>query len=124
MYLGIDWGEKNIGLALADKENKVATPIKTINNKGNTIKKIRKICKEKNVEKIVLGVPKSFDGEKHETAQRVKQFADKLKGKLDLPLEFENEIFSSKIAKHFSEEKVDKRAATIILQSYLDKLNN
>lgn len=123
MYLGIDWGEKNIGLATANKKDKIATPLKTIENNEERIDKIKKLCQKKSIKTIVLGLPKSFDGKKHETAQKVENFAKKLKAKIEIPIKFENEVFSSKIAKRFSKESLDKRAASLILQSHLDKLN-
>jgi putative Holliday junction resolvase len=121
MYLGIDWGKKEIGLATANKKERVATPLKTIENNKATTEEIKKICEEEKIDKIILGMPESFDGKRHETANRIKKFGEKLKAHLELPIEFENEIFSSKIAKKFSRKDVDQRAATIILQSYLNK---
>lgn len=123
MILGIDWGEKRTGLALSDEKEKIAFPFKTIKEGkgGETIEKIQEICSNKGVDKIVLGVPKSFDGKEHKIAKKAKSFGKKISKELDIKVEFENEIFTSKIARSKITNNIDKRAASIILQSYLDK---
>lgn len=125
MLLGIDWGKKKIGLALSDKKNKIAFPFKTLKNKSqtSTLEKIKEICEKNSVERVILGLPQSFDGEEHETAKKVRSFGQKLKKTLNIDLKYENEIFTSKIAQAKSNQNIDKRAASIILQSYIDKKN-
>lgn len=125
-YLGIDYGDKRVGLAWSDSEGKIAFPRKTLANVGNRVcAEIKKIAKKENISEIVLGLPVTFGGQDSEQTKKVRQFAKKLQGALTLKIEFENEILSSRIARRSAGAKknVDESAAAIILQSYLDKKN-
>ena len=64
-YLGVDYGTKRIGLAKAEDELKIATPLTTIPNDPNIFEKIREIVIREKISDIVLGVPVSFDGKEH-----------------------------------------------------------
>lgn len=124
-YLGIDYGEKRIGLALSDEDGRIAFPHKVIEG-GNpflVIKKIKETIQENNVKKIILGIPISFEGGKTAQAKMIEQFAMILSGAVQLPVEFENEVLSSKMSERagIPREHLDASAAAIILQSYLDK---
>jgi len=122
-YLGIDYGSKRIGLALSDPEGKIAIPYLTITNTKNAISDIIKIAKNENVIKIVIGLPISFSGGESKQAIEVKKFADGIKKATTLPVGFENEVLTTKLAKKegILQKHLDKAAAAIILQSYLDK---
>ena len=132
--LSIDHGNKKTGLALSDENEKLASRFLTVKNKSskNLIKEIKKIVLEKNVSKIILGIPIGFKGESAQT-QNIKKFSAKLSGNIEIPIIEVNEIFTSKIAEENlrnagvkSEEIkkiIDQEAARIILQDYLDKEN-
>lgn len=119
-YLGLDYGEKRMGLAKADSETRVATPLSTILNDREAVSKILEIIDRENVEVVVIGVPMSFDGGENNFAKKIRRFGEEIEKLSSKKVEFENEIFSSKIAGRDS-EKVDESAAAIILQSFLDK---
>lgn len=122
-YLGIDWGEKRIGLALADSENKVATPFKTVKNISELVKNIA----EEEVDGLIIGLPKKMSSGKMENPN-FSRFIEILKRKLSdkkIIFEFIDERLSSIQAdtlrvKEFKYER-DSISAMIILQAYLDK---
>jgi len=124
IYLGIDWGEKRIGLALADSETKLATPFKTVEDVGGVIETI-------NIEKIdmiVIGKPvRIMDYDLDITNKKYNNFLKDLKEKINLPVESVDERLSSKAADALVGNKKtkanrDEIAAMLILQSYLDKI--
>ncbi len=124
-YLGIDYGKKRIGTALSDEEGRLAFPMVVLQNTGFSavVKKIEKIAKKEGVSKIVIGLPMTFGGQVSEQTRNVKEFGEKLAGLLQLPMEYENEVLSTKMAERGEtvNEHIDSASAAIILQSYLDK---
>lgn len=131
-FLGVDYGSKRIGLAISDEEGLLAFPYLTCETeqlKKGRYRQLKEICKKEKVEKIVIGLPISFSGKEEQQARDVRGFAQDLKEEIDLPVEFENEVLTTELAKrHFKgrgyknvKVKLDASAAAIILQSYLDK---
>lgn len=117
-YLGIDYGSKRIGLALSDPQGRVALPYGIASRPED----IAAVIKKEGVGGVVVGMP--FSRLWVRQAEDVKRFAAKLSKEVRLPIEFEDEAFTTKIAEgSSSKEKVDASAAAIILQSYLDKKN-
>lgn len=120
--LGIDYGLKKIGMALA--EAGLAEPLSVVNNQVSVINKITKICQNYSIEKIVVGLPEG------KIATKAKEFGKKLSSSTSLPVVFQDETLTSKeaIAKMIEggrgrkrrKEREDAVAAAIILQSYLD----
>lgn len=130
--LGIDYGEKRIGLAVSDEKETLASRFLTLENKSlkKSIKEIKKIVSEENIKKIVVGIPIGFRGDSEQT-KAVRKFIGELKKNIDLPIIEINEIFTSKMAEENLREAgmkdvkkvIDQEAARIILESYLDKGN-
>ena len=117
-FLGIDYGKKRIGLALSDEGGKIAMPYGI----AGSLNKIISLAKKEKVGKIVIGLPIGFSGRESAQALKTRKFAEEVKKKVKLPIEFENEILTTKIASVSSaKDKVDAASAAIILQSYLDK---
>jgi putative Holliday junction resolvase len=121
-YLGIDWGEKRIGLSLGDSLTKTATPFKV----AGSISDIIKTIKEEEIDIIVLGQPLMMQGKKLKIQNNFLIFLDSLKKKLNIPVEMVDERLSSKAADALSGDKKTKAprdavAAMLILQSYLDR---
>ena len=133
--LGIDFGEKRVGLAISDKSNLIASPFKTINyiNKNDLVSQIEKIVIKNNIENFVLGLPINMKGEDTAQTKTVRKFKESLSS-LDLPIIYEDERLSSVSAKNslilqniktgHNKSEIDKTAAAIILQQYLDKNSN
>ena len=120
-YLGIDYGEKRIGLAKAGGETRIATPLATIFNDEKVFDNIADIVKAENIDVIVIGVPISFDGVENKFAGEIRKFGAEIGRITSKQVEFENEVFSSKIASESSNsDKVNESSAAIILQTYLD----
>jgi len=120
-YLGIDWGEKRIGLAIGDSGSKLALPFGV----AASLKEVLKVVKAQDIEKVVIGEPKSMSGQ-GDLAEAFNYFLDKLKKNLNIDIELIDERLSSKAADSLMGSKKEKAsrdaiAAMIILQSYLDK---
>ena len=123
-YLAVDYGTKNIGLAM-NNGTEIAFPLRTVLNSENMIGEIKDVCDEEMIDKVVLGMPTKMDRSKGALADEIKEFAEKLK-EANLEVEFEDELLSSEQTKKMMEDykgKYDKDAieAAVILQSYLDK---
>ena len=130
--LGIDFGEKRVGLALSDRSNLIASPYKTLQyiSENDLISKIKKIVIDKEIEVFVIGLPLNMKGEDSDQTKKVRRFKNLL-SILELPIVYEDERFSSIIAKNslvlqnvktgHNKSEIDRTAAAIILQQYLDK---
>lgn len=126
--LGIDYGEKRIGLAVADKKAKIAMPYKVLENKGLdfVVNEIKKICEAEKVDEIIVGLPISLAGKIGPKAKEVIKFVEFLKKKLWPSIRTEDERLTSAMVDKLAEEQKLERdavAAMLILQSYLDKLD-
>lgn len=132
--LGLDLGEKTIGLALADATLTVATPLETIRRTKFTADAIalEKVIAERRVGALVLGLPIDMHGGEGPRCQSVRQFATNLLGRHDLPVAFWDERLSTvavtramldaDLSRKRRGEVVDKAAAAYILQGVLDRL--
>lgn len=127
-YLGIDFGRARIGIAISDPDGRIAFPKKVLLNNGNArlADELKLIIVEEGISHITIGLPLGASGEETEESKEVRKFVVWLRGITRLPVEFENEIFTTRMAGHSGVAKSQKDAASaaIILQSYLDKLNN
>ncbi|OUW80142.1 MAG: Holliday junction resolvase RuvX [bacterium TMED217] len=134
-FLGIDFGEKRVGLALSDRSKLIASPFKTLNyfNQEDLVNQLREIVIEHDIENFVLGLPINMKGEDTKQTEIVRNFKKSL-SILDIPIIYEDERFSSVSAKNslmlqniktgYNKHEIDKTAAAIILQQYLDKNSN
>ncbi len=124
-HLGIDYGEKRIGISVSDPGGRIAFPKKVIFNRGNkrVWEQIKAVLDDEKISKIVVGLPLSLDGGETEESQKVRAFAEELKKITALPIEFENEIFTTHMVEQagIKKEHTDEAAAAVILQSYLDR---
>ncbi|AWZ48757.1 Holliday junction resolvase RuvX [Hathewaya limosa] len=130
--LGLDVGDRTIGVAISDPLGFTAQGITTIRRKNETydLEELKKICDEYKVEKIVCGLPKNMNGTLGPQGEKVVNFAEKIKEFLNLEIIFWDERLTT-VAAHramleadLSRKKrktiVDKVASTYILQGYLD----
>lgn len=123
MILAIDYGEKRIGLAIADEENKIPLPFKILENKNQefVLSELKKIILEKEIRQFVVGLPLSLSGKEGCKAEEVKEFIKKLQN-LRIPIKTIDERFSSRLADVLGGEKSKNRdigAAMVILEDYL-----
>ncbi len=127
--IGIDYGEKRVGIALSDPMQIIATAhtiIKHDDNDELVANEILALIKKNSVSKIVIGLPLNMNGSVGFQAERVQTFVEYFKQLCDLPIFFEDERESSKQVKEImkkiksKDERIDDKAAAIILQNYLD----
>ncbi len=121
--LGIDFGTRRIGLALSDEELRLAFPHRVLQSSGKIVEEIGAICASEEISEIVVGLPRGL-ANMQDTAMtaQVRTFAKSLEA-LKLPVHFEEEYLSTREA-HGSparQKEIDASAATIILQSFLDR---
>src|SRR3989338_4781427 len=112
-FLGIDYGEKRIGLAITDEEKQFAFPYSVVENNSRTIKTILEIIKKEGVKKVILGLPLDIQGRPNPVLASAEKFKKSLEKASGLPIEFENEIFTTKEAERLQgrHEKIDASAA-------------
>jgi len=120
--LGIDYGEKRIGLALSDESEILAREISILSPK-DFFKEINQIIKDNQISKIVLGWPLNMKGEKTEKTKEVESFKLKVKSLTGLPIDIFDERLSSQMTNSLPGGGVNKDslAAQIILQNYLNQ---
>jgi putative Holliday junction resolvase len=127
--LALDWGTVRIGAAISDPEGKIAFPLEKFIDSKNAAAEIKSLVEEKEVEKILLGIPKSLAGTDTESTKLAQKFGESLQG-LGIPVENFDERLSSQGASKFLSSlgfnqkqqrgKVDNLAASQMLQAYLD----
>jgi len=122
--LGIDYGTKNIGLAISDFGQKQAFVYDTLKMSGKAWEELMEICEKEKIDKIVVGLPISLNGEYTQKTEEVVYFAEELENQTKLLVETQDERLSSVEAdKTGSGHGRDEESARIILQSYLDRKN-
>lgn len=130
--LGLDIGEKKIGVAISDELGFTAQGIDVIERKedGKDIDEICNIISKYKVNKVIVGLPKNMNGTLGPSSEAVEKYAEELKTAMDIELDFWDERLTTVAAERIlikadvSRKKrkgvIDKVAASIILQSYLD----
>ena len=133
--LGIDLGKKRTGIAVSDINQKIASPLKVIENmKFNEILNIlERIVNERNICAIVVGDPINMDGSIGPKSQSSRSFIKNLSKELDIPIllwderltsvSAERSLLEADISRKKRQQIIDKIAASIILQNFLDYLN-
>jgi putative Holliday junction resolvase len=133
--LGLDLGDKRIGVALSDPMGILASPLLVFEHidDPSDIENILRLVKQYQVEHVIVGLPRSLNGTIGPQAEKVKSFADKLTLHSPVPVEFRDERLTTVAAKQMMEEtrvkksgkhrkgEYDAAAAAIILQSFLNE---
>ena len=125
-YLGIDYGKKNVGLAVSDQSESFTLPLKVISDfifiKDLALEVIE-ICKQENIDEIVVGESKDFSQKDNEIMKEIKLFVNELKKRLNMPVHLHPEFLTSQEAKRLQGKNNmhDASAAALILKSYLDR---
>ena len=132
--MGLDVGDKTIGIAVSDPLGITSQGITTIRRKGikTDIIELRAIIEEYNIEKVVIGLPKNMNNTLGPQGEKVLKFSEKFKEKFDLEIIFQDErlstvsaermLISSDVRREKRKQVIDKVAATYILQTYLDTI--
>ncbi len=134
--LGLDFGDKTVGVAVTDGLFLTAQGLETIhrerwNKRRKTLARIEEICKSREVKRIVLGYPLGLDGVEGERCERTKEFKDALEKRLDLPVELVDERFTTNMANRLMTEggvrsqelksHADMVSAVLILESWMEQ---
>ncbi|MFV1917755.1 MAG: Holliday junction resolvase RuvX [Patescibacteria group bacterium] len=131
--LGIDYGEKRVGLAISSPVVSIAQGLPTIERVDGKdyLEELADVIQEKEVDEIVVGLPKNMNGSIGEKAEEVLQFVETLKSKFNLPVHTVDErlttvrahraMTGAKMSKKGKKKRVDMIAAQFILQAYLDQ---
>ena len=126
MILSIDYGKKNVGLATADPNLKIALPEKDLKSKSKKFlfKQLKEIVKKKKIKKIVVGRPIGMSGRLTQQTKIIDKFIQELKKEIKLPIIRFDERLTSKMAMKLclDKQKSHSLAAMIILQDYLNCL--
>ena len=135
VIISVDYGDVRTGVAACDKLQLLASPVTVIKKKDPELlsEEIKKICLEKKVEKIVLGLPKNMDGSEGFRAEACKEFAKLLSEKTGLSVDFQDERLTTVSAHNIlnatdtrgkkRKAVVDAVSAVLILEDYLRKQN-
>ncbi|MEQ1859921.1 MAG: Holliday junction resolvase RuvX [Chthoniobacteraceae bacterium] len=129
--LGLDHGDARIGVAISDELGMLAHPHSTIHvAEGDPIPKIVELVAKEKIAMIVLGMPRNMDGTYGPAAEKVRAFAEKLRAATPCPLKLWDERMTTKAAQRGLHEAgkntkqsrgmIDKAAAVLILQGWLD----
>jgi putative Holliday junction resolvase len=130
--LALDHGTVRIGVALSDELKMIASPLEFIPAEPFTdfLIRLKRLVQEKEVEQIIVGLPRNMDGSFGPAAEKVRDFVTTLKAEVNLPIRTWDERLTSSQANRIliegnvrrdkRKEKVDGMAAAILLQSYLD----
>ena len=133
--LALDHGTRRIGVAVSDEMKMIASPLEYIPAEpfADFLARLKEILREKEVELIIIGMPRNMDGSYGPAALKVQEFVAVLKDAITIPIKTLDERLTTVQAQRFliqgnvrrekRKEKVDKTAAAILLQSYLDTLN-
>jgi putative Holliday junction resolvase len=119
--LGIDFGQKRIGLAWMQVGLDVILPYGVVQKKPDEIvpKELVDLIKEERINKVVIGLPLGMEGEENMNTKRVRGFGGELQKQIDLPVEFMDERFTTHEASRMGgTASLDEKSAMLILEMY------
>jgi putative holliday junction resolvase len=144
--LAVDYGRARIGLAIADREARLAEPLETLErvNRNEDMRRLRELVRDHGVKQVVVGLPLRLDGTRGQMAEEAERFAARVRKQVGVPVEMVDERLSSWEAERFMEEiqghkirekvphgkkskaaagklSVDAVAAAVILKEYLER---
>jgi putative Holliday junction resolvase len=132
--ISLDIGKKRIGVASCDALEIAASPHSMVKAGKTAAAEIAKLVQREGAEMVVIGLATSFDGVEREACQRARMFKKELEALIEVPIDFYDERFTSKIAEQSliqsgmrrenRKEHIDAVAAAIILRGYLDYRQN
>ncbi len=133
--MGLDYGDKTVGVAISDELLLTAQPLETVFRERpgklrRTLARIEELIKEYDVDKLVIGLPKKLNNEEGERCRKTREFGEHLEQRTGLELVYQDERLSTAeadgvleqggVRKENRKEYIDKVAAALILQGYLD----
>ena len=136
--MGLDYGSKTVGVAVSDALLLTAQAVETISRPQETklrrtLARIEELCREYEIEKIILGFPKNMNNTIGERALKSLEFKEKLEGRTGLPVvmwderltpaEAERTLMETGVRRENRKQYLDQMAAVLILQGYLDRIS-
>lgn len=131
--MGLDIGDRRIGVAISDPSGMIATPLNYIEHIGKkqVAKEVESLIKEYGVHLIVVGMPLHLNGDFGERAEASKKLGDYLQRRLNIPVHYEDERLTTVMAENIliegnmrrekRREKIDSMSAVLILEGYLNR---
>jgi putative Holliday junction resolvase len=131
-YLGLDIGDRWIGVALGDPSGKLASPLTILKRSDDLadLEAIARIINQHEVKRVIVGLPRSMDGSLGRQAEKVEAFTQKLRHHIEVPVEFRDERLTTVLARRMMQASQTKKgkkkrddaiAAAVILQGFLDE---
>jgi putative Holliday junction resolvase len=132
--LALDHGTKRIGVAVSDELKMIAQPVEFIPAEpfAEFLARLQELLREKEIELIVVGMPRNMDGSYGPAALKVQDFVAALRNAVTIPIQTWDERLTSvqanrfliegNVRRHKRKQKIDQTAAAILLQSYLDSI--
>lgn len=120
--LAFDYGVKRIGIAVGNTQLQTAQPLMTLHakNKDQVFQDIQKLIKEWQPDLLVVGLPRHPDGAEHEMTLKATKFGNQLHGRMNLPIFWVDERYTSAVI-DADEEDLDAAAATLILEQFFSE---
>lgn len=129
--LGLDIGERRIGVALSDEMGMIASPLMTIQTSGDVVQEVQNLIARYNISRMVVGLPIGLSGREGPQAKTVRAIADDLAKTLGIEIVYSDERMTSAVAEQAlisqktrrgkRKQHIDNVAAAVILQGYLDE---
>ena len=121
--LALDHGEARCGCALSDPSGTLATPLDPVERPDSDrgLRQLVRLIEERGVEAVVVGLPLTLAGEEGEQALRARAFAERLGGRVSIPVELYDERLTTRMAERGGEGDADSRAAAHLLESWLTR---
>ena len=132
--MSLDVGSRTIGIACSDALLMTAQGIETIRRTSleKDFDRLQELIAEYEVHELVVGMPKNMNGTKGERAEKTEEFVEKMKEVIDLPVSYwderlstvmaERQLIAADVSRKKRKSVIDKMAAVVILQGYLDRL--
>jgi putative Holliday junction resolvase len=126
--LALDYGSARCGCALSDPSGTIVTPVEAVLRPATKrgFARLRELVREREVERVVVGLPLSLDGGDTEQTRETRAFADELAARLGVPVEMHDERFTTRLAQRIdttagarAKASEDSRAAAHLLESWL-----
>jgi putative Holliday junction resolvase len=131
--LGIDYGDKRIGIATSDERQDYIFPGETLENSVLAIQKICRFIEEEEIETVVIGYPVNMDGAENAQSEKIRRFTEVLGKRIKVPVVLEDERLTSQFAERLLRDvpgrrkpkgNIDRQSAVLILESYIGKHKN
>lgn len=128
--IGIDVGDKRIGVAAVNLIARLPRPVRVLQNNESIFDEIAQIANSEGASKVVVGIPRNLDGQETQQSSKIREFAKELANKTELEIAFADESLSSKRAEAMLKDQgkpvgeLDALAACFILEEFLLEDNN